>query len=60
MKTFGITDYTNLAPLKCCRRMDRREKYLSLRPINNERDFMKHAQKRKCISSMYEQSLGKV
>ena len=24
MKTFGVTDCTNLAPLKCCGRMDRR------------------------------------
>ena len=23
MKTFGITDYTNKAPQKCCRRTDR-------------------------------------
>ena len=24
MKTFGVTDYTNLVPLKCCGRTDRR------------------------------------
>ena len=24
MQTFGVTDYTNLAPLKCCGRTDRR------------------------------------
>ena len=24
MKTFGVTDYTNLVPLKCCRRTDGR------------------------------------
>ena len=24
METFGVTDYTNLAPQKCCGRTDRR------------------------------------
>ena len=37
MKTFGVTDYTNLAPLKCCRQMDRQEKCLSSTPIKNEK-----------------------
>ena len=59
MKTFGITD-TNLALLKCYRRKDRREKCLSSTTINNERDFMIYAQKKRYISSMYEQSLRKV
>ena len=37
MKTFGVTDYTNLAPLKCCGRTDRQEKCLSSTPIKNEK-----------------------
>ena len=37
MKTFEVTDYTNLAPLKCCRQTDRWEKYLSSTLIKNEK-----------------------
>ena len=37
MKTFGVTDYTNLAPLKSCGRADRCEKCLSSTPIKNEK-----------------------
>ena len=35
MKTFEVTDYTNLAPLKCGGRTDRWEKCLSSTPIKN-------------------------
>ena len=27
MKTFGVTDYTNLAPLKCCGQMGKMSKF---------------------------------
>ena len=37
MKTFGVTDYTNLAPLKCCGWTDRWEKCLGSTPIKNEK-----------------------
>ena len=36
MKTFGVTDYTKMAPLKCCGQTDRWEKCLSLTPIKKE------------------------
>ena len=56
MKTLWVTDYTNLTPsthfgLK---------KWLSSTPVKNEKIFIKCAQNRRCTSSMYEQSLGKV
>ena len=38
----------------------RTAKCLSSTLLNNEKDIMKHAQKRKCTSSICEQSLGKV
>ena len=56
MKTVGVTDYTNLTPSmhfgwkKC----------LSSTPVKIEKIFIKCAQNRRCTSSMYEQSLGKV
>ena len=37
MKTFGVTDYTNLLPLNCCGRTDRWEKCLGSTPIKNEK-----------------------
>ena len=37
MKTFGVTDYTNLTPLKCCGRRDKWEKCLGSAPIKNEK-----------------------
>ena len=37
MKTFGVTDYTHLTTLKCCRQTDRWEKCLGSTPIKNEK-----------------------
>ena len=37
MNTLEVTDYTNLAPLKCCRRTEGRENCLSSTPIKNEK-----------------------
>ena len=37
MKTFEVTDYTNLSSLKCCGWTDRWEKCLSSTPIKNEK-----------------------
>ena len=42
MKTLGVTDYSNLAPLKCCGRTDRWEKCLGSTPIKNKK-------KKKCF-----------
>ena len=52
IKTFGVTDYTNLAPLKCCGWTDRWEKCLASTPLKNEKKFMKCAQNRRCTSSI--------
>ena len=61
MKTFGVTDYTNLAPLKCCGRMDRLEKCLGSTPIKNEKKNNETiSQNKMSTSSMCEQSLCKV
>ena len=60
MKTFGVTDYTNLAPLKCCGRTDRWEKCLGSTPIKNEKNNETFSQNKRCTSSMCEQSLCKV
>ena len=37
MKTFGVTDYTNLVPLKCCRRRDGVDPLLDLLSIKRRR-----------------------
>ena len=58
MKTFGVTDYTNLAPLKNV--TDGLEKILSSTPVKNERKNETIAQNRRRTSSICEQSLGKV
>ena len=36
MKTFGVTDYTNLVPLKCCGQKDGK-KFLSSTSIKNKK-----------------------
>ena len=56
MNTDGVADYTNCEPplafwMKKC---------LSSTHLNNEKEIMKHAQNRRCTSSICEQSLGKV
>ena len=56
IKTFGVTDNTNLVPLKCCGRPN----VLSSTPLKNEKKIMKCAQNRRCTSSICEQSFGKV
>ena len=56
MKTVGVTDYTNLTPPMHFGR----KKCLSSTPVKNKKIFIKCAINRRCTSSMYEQSLGKV
>ena len=58
MKTFGVTDYTNLAPLYCCRQTDRWGKCLGSTPIKNEKKTMKQSHKTKgahlqCVNNHY-------
>ena len=56
MKTFGVTDYTNLVPLKCCGRT----KMSKFNTPQKWKKNIKHAQNRRCTFSICEQSLGKV
>ena len=56
MKTIGVTDYTNQTPPMHLGW----KKFLSSTPVKNVKIFIKCAQNRRCTSSMYEQSLGKV
>ena len=56
MKTVGVTDCTNQTPPKHFGW----KKCLNSTHIMNEKIFIKCAQNRRCTSSMYEQSLGKV
>ena len=56
IKTFGVTDYTNLVPLKCCGGPN----VLSSTPLKNEKKKTKRAQNRRCTSLICEQSLGKI
>ena len=54
MKTVGATDYTMYASKRWCRHI-----CLSSTPQKYKKIFMKHAQNRRCTSSMCEQSLCK-
>ena len=56
MKTVGFTDYTNQAP-PC---ISDGKKNVKFNTRKNKKIFIKCAQNRRCTSSMYEQSLGKV
>ena len=58
MKTFRVTDYTNLAPLKCYGWTDRWEKCLGSTPIKNEKKTMKQSLKivgahLQCVNNHY-------
>ena len=56
MKTVGVTDYTNQTPSTHFGW----KKWLSSTPVKNEKIFIICAQNRRCTSSMYDQSVGKV